>query len=137
MHTRVKHVPTLTNPCVQKKWVDQVRKAASSEQQFLADLQIDAKTLEDWYTAPIVCVFWFYVSSVVCPDNLRNKLCLPISDTVGATLDTDSVSSIICNMHNVMSGVLGTPAATEHPASRQSCGNKSRCAPHFALLTRI
>jgi hypothetical protein len=102
---------------VQKKWVDQVRKAASSEQQFLADLQIDAKTLEDWYTAPIVCVFWFYVSSVVCSVNLRNKLCLRISDAVGATLDTDSVSSIICNMHNGMSGVLGTTAATEHPTS--------------------
>jgi hypothetical protein len=53
MLTRVKHVPTLTNPSLQKKWVDQVRKAASSEQQFLADLQIDAQTLDDWYTAPV------------------------------------------------------------------------------------
>jgi hypothetical protein len=50
---KVEHVPTLTNPCVQKKWLDQVRKAASSEQQFLADLQIDVKTLDDWYTAPV------------------------------------------------------------------------------------
>ena len=74
MLTRVKHVPTLTNPSLQKKWVDQVRKAASSEQQFLADLQIDAKTLDYWYTAPIMRVFWFYVSSVVCSVNLRNKL---------------------------------------------------------------
>ena len=56
MHTRVEHVPTLTNPCVQKKWLDQVRKAASSEQQFLADLQIDVKNLDDWYTAQIVCL---------------------------------------------------------------------------------
>ncbi len=53
MLTRVKHVPTLTNPSLQKKWVDQVRKAASSEQQFLADLQIDAQTLDDWYTASV------------------------------------------------------------------------------------
>ena len=59
---------------MQKKWVDQARKAASSEQQFLADLQIDAKTLDYWYTAPIMRVFWFYVSSVVCSVNLRNKL---------------------------------------------------------------
>ena len=100
MHTRVKHVPTLTNTSVQKKRVDQVRKAASSEQQFLADLQIDAKTLDDWYTAPvqytqqlihtssactlpifvdfsmglihILCVFWFYVY-IVCLLVLRIK----------------------------------------------------------------
>ena len=37
----------------QKRWVDRVRRAASSEQQFLADLQIDAQTLDDWYTAPV------------------------------------------------------------------------------------
>ncbi len=53
MHARVKHVPTLTNPCVQKKWVDQVLKNASSHLQFLAALQIDAQTLDDWYTAPV------------------------------------------------------------------------------------
>jgi hypothetical protein len=42
------------NACVQKKWFDEVRKAVSSEQQFLADLQIDEKTLDDWYTAPVL-----------------------------------------------------------------------------------
>jgi hypothetical protein len=33
-----------------KKWVDQVRKACSSQQQLLIDLQIEENVLKDWYS---------------------------------------------------------------------------------------